>query len=90
MKTLSIVLLLSLILTQPVFAERYEIKSRTPDFYPNDGFLEAGSYANPYIIIDESGQQVGTIRTRTPDFAPNDGFLEAGSYSNPYIFEWGE
>ena len=68
-------------------AEEYQIRTRHFDFQANDGFMDAGSYLNPYIIEDQSGREIGQIRSQFPDFDPNDGFMDAGSYLNPYIVE---
>lgn len=56
------------------------------DITPNDGFNDAGSYSNPYVI-QRSGRTIGIIRPQFHDITPNDGFGDAGSYSNPYVLE---
>ena len=68
----------------------YEIKPQTMDLNPNDGFMDAGSYTNPYTVTDNYGNEQGTIRPQTMDLYPNDGFMDAGTYSNPYIYETNE
>jgi len=68
-------------------ASQYTIQSRFFDLTPNDGFMDEGSYANPYAVKDEYGQEIITIRPQYIDLVPGDGFMDAGSYSNPYIVE---
>lgn len=69
-------------------AEEYFIKARIIDFTPNDGFMDAGSSVNPYVIQNSMGNTYGTIHSRSTDFNPGDGFFESGSNANPYVFEW--
>jgi len=68
-------------------ADEYIISPSVPDLTPGDGFMEAGSYENPYVIQTESGEEIGTISPQVPDLTPGDGFMEPGSYSNPYVIE---
>lgn len=51
--------------------------------YPSNGnpATQPGSYANPYVIQNQRGQQVGTMTYSYPSTSPQS---QPGSYSNPY------
>ena len=68
-------------------ADEYTIETVLPDLTQGDGYMEAGSPLNPYVIRNEYGEEVGTIRTQLPDFNPGDGYMEPGSPLNPYVIE---
>jgi hypothetical protein len=68
-------------------ADEYKVKSRYHDFQPNDGFMDAGTQQNPYVIEDQYGQEKSTVRPRHHDFQPNDGFMDSGTRQNPYVIE---
>ena len=68
-------------------AEDYEVRPTYPDLYPNDGFFDAGTMYNPYVVAPQGGQPFGMIRARYPDLHPNDGVFDAGTYSNPYTLQ---
>jgi hypothetical protein len=70
----------------PAGAQRYEIRPRIFDLNPHDGFLDPGSFTNPYELRGPQGV-VGTIRPRVFDLDPADGFLDPGSVTNPYELE---
>jgi len=79
---------LILLLACPVMAwddEGYEIRTRRKDITPGDGFYEAGSPSNPYIM--EKDGETYEIRTKRKDITPGDGFYEPGSPSNPWIIK---
>lgn len=80
-------ILLGVWIVTPVAAYdgEYELRSSYVDFDPEDGFMDAGSFHNPYGVY-EHGERVGEVGTRYPDFDPRDGFLDPGSYANPYVF----
>lgn len=61
----------------------YTLESEWPDYNPNDGFNDPGSWSNPWILR-EHGQSRYEIFTDWPDFTPGDGFMEAGTSLNPY------
>jgi len=68
--------------------ERWEIRPKYFDIDPNDGFMDPGSYFNPYIIIpDNPYEPQKEIRPKYFDIDPNDGFMDPGNYLNPYIIE---
>ena len=87
MKNLTLAILATIFLAGTAWAGDYTIRPRAPDFTPGDGFMDKGSYSNPYIIEDSHGREVGTIRPRCPDLIPGDGFMEEGSFANPYEIE---
>ena len=68
-----------------VWAGEYTISPMVPDLMPGDGFMEAGSSSNPYVMTTDDGTEIGTIESEVPDLAPGDGFMEQGSFSNPWI-----
>ena len=68
--------------------DTWTIRPRFPDFIPNDGIMEKGSFFNPYEIRDQRGQVRGIIRPRYPDLIPNDGSLDSGGWTNPYELKW--
>jgi len=84
MKLFASILCIAL-LASPCFAGEYTVESMVPDLQPGDGIMEAGSIANPYVVSDSDGQEVGTMEPMTPDLVPNDGFMDAGSISNPWV-----
>ena len=68
--------------------ERWEIRPKYFDIDPNDGFMDTGSYSNPYIIIpDNPYEPQKEIRPKYFDIDPNDGFMDPGNSLNPYIIE---
>ena len=69
-------------------AEEMTIESRYMDLTPNDGFMDAGSYSNPYEVQDYYGNTRATIAPRYMDFDPDDGFMDAGTPINPYVVDW--
>ena len=70
-----------------VSAGEWEIRPRMPDLTPNDGFFDAGSTFNPYVVTPPGGGlPSGEIHARYPDFTPHDGFFDSGSYSNPFVY----
>lgn len=87
MRKLLAILILLAIVPQMALAD-WEIKPRYFDFDSNDGFMDAGTWSNPYEIEDSWGNTRGTVEPRYFDFDSNDGFLDAGSSSNPYIIDW--
>ena len=93
MRTSVIVSLATFILSaSPVFAFDLQLPYQPPrkttihpqvfDVIPNDGILDAGSLANPYIL--ESPQGRFKITPQVPDLFPNDGILDGGSLANPW------
>ena len=87
MRVLVITIVILSVFALPVLADEYTIESALPDFQPGDGYMEAGSPLNPYIIRNEYGEEVGVIKTRLPDFTPGDGFMDPGGPLNPYVIE---
>ena len=79
--------IVAILFSFPALADEYTIESQFPDFQPGDGYFEAGSPLNPFVIKNEYGEEVGTIKTRLPDFTPGDGFMEPGSQLNPFVIE---
>ena len=69
------------------YAEQYEIKSKYFDIIPNDGFMDSGSYSNPFLIEGENGRKIAEIKPKYYDIDPDDGFMDAGSSFNPYIID---
>lgn len=69
------------------YAGEQEITPRYFDLTPNDGFLDAGTPSNPYIIKDQYGREKGTIKPRYFDLIPGDGLMDAGTPANPYIIK---
>lgn len=63
------------------------IESGYIDLTPNDGFMDAGSYTNPYVIKNQSGETIAKIKPKYIDLEPNDGFMDAGTPLNPYVIE---
>ena len=90
MRAILIVLVAILFSFTCALADEYTIESALPDFQPGDGYMEAGSPLNPYIIRNEYGEEVGTISTHIPDFNPGDGYMEPGSPLNPFVIETGD
>ena len=90
MRVLVITIVILSVFALPVLADEYTIESALPDFQPGDGYMEAGSPLNPYIIRNEYGEEVGTISTHIPDFNPGDGYMEPGSPLNPFVIETGD
>ena len=70
-----------------LFAEEYTIRPRFPVLSPHDGFMDRGSWQNPYVIENQRGREIGTIRPRFPDLDPNDGFMDSGTWQNPYVVD---
>ena len=68
-------------------AGEYTIKTNIPDFTPGDGFMDAGSPLNPYVVTDSYGREVGKIQSRSLDLDPYDNFMDPGSTSNPWILK---
>ena len=62
------------------------IRPRFYDTNPRDGFLDPGSWSNPYEFKRSDGSS-GTIRPRFYDTDPHDGVLDPGSWSNPWVME---
>lgn len=62
-----------------------EVKSRYVDITPNDGFMDAGTVFNPYVVEDSSGREVAEVSSRMLDLTPKDGFMDAGTVFNPYV-----
>ena len=85
MRTILISILAILFSFSLTLAEEYIIRPTVPDFTPGDGFLDAGSQFNPYVIETQSGEEIGTIQSEVPDFTPGDGFMDSGSFENPWI-----
>lgn len=92
----SLALFSVLALTSPTFAGDLDILSpfdsppatiqpRTPDIIPHDGFFDAGSTLNPYIM--EQGTSRYEIKPRFPDIVPGDGFFDSGTAINPWTIE---
>lgn len=65
----------------------YTIQPMYPDVVPGDGIMDRGSFFNPYVVKDPSGQQRAIIQPRYPDLNPNDGFMDPGTWSNPYVIK---
>ena len=84
MKHLTITIML---LASPAVAQ-YTIQPRMHDFQPNDGFNDAGTWSNPYVVQDNRGREVGTMQQQIHDFQPGDGFNDAGTFTNSYVVEW--
>jgi len=63
------------------------IQPRMFDATPGDGIADVGTYTNPYVIKDRSGNTLGTIQPRMFDATPNDGLFDAGTYTNPYVIK---
>ena len=83
MKT--ILILIAILISAPAVAGEIIVQPMVPDLNPGDGFMEAGSYANPYLLIDsDTGREIGTMQADMPDFNPGDGLMEKGSFVNPY------
>ena len=78
---------LAILFSFSALANEYTIESEINDFQPGDGYMEAGSPLNPYIIRNEYGEEVGTISSEINDFSPGDGYMEPGSPLNPYVIE---
>lgn len=76
-----------LLIASSAYAEKYTIQSEINDLEPGDGFMEAGTPSNPYVVKDSGGSQVETISTQMQDLVPGDGLFEAGSSMNPYVVE---
>ena len=70
--------------------QKWTIKPRIMDVFPNDGILDAGTTLNPYTIQDSYGRTRATIKPRIMDVFPNDGILDAGTTLNPYEVNWGD
>lgn len=81
-------ILISVLLTSFAIAEETEISPRYYDFDAYDGFMDPGSYSNPYVVKDSYGQELGEIKPRYYDFDTNDGFMDPGTDSNPYVIDW--
>lgn len=88
MKTVVLILMLVMIVVT-AYGETWTIEPQYHDFTPNDGFMDTGTWQNPYEIKDSTGQERGTISPRYPDFFPDDGFMDVGTTSNPYEIDWG-
>jgi len=69
------------------FAAEYIIEPRYPDLKPNDGFMDSGTWQNPYVVKDRYGREKAVIRPRFPDFNPNDNFMDPGTPFNPWVIE---
>lgn len=81
-----LVIVLVLMFCGVCFASEKEIRPRYNDFTPNDGFMDAGTRQNPYVIEDDTGRELGEIKSRYHDFQPDDGFMDKGTWQNPYIY----
>ena len=68
------------------FARELEIQPEYNDLNPGDGFMDAGSKSNPYVI-SSGGRDIGTISPKYMDLNDGDGFMDAGSRANPYIID---
>ena len=83
-----LIILTALLFATPVFSREIIVQPMVPDFNRGDGFMEEGSYANPYILMDsDTGEEVGRMTPMMPDLIPGDGFMEKGSFANPYVIE---
>jgi len=71
----------------PLAAQAQTITPKYYDITPNDGMMDAGSYANPYVVKDDMGQVTATVKPRYFDITPNDGLMDEGTYANPYEVE---
>jgi hypothetical protein len=67
--------------------DKWTVEPMYPDLVPNDGFLDKGTWQNPYVIRDFLGNTKGTIKPLYPDLHPNDGFLDSGTVFNPWVIE---
>ena len=59
MKTFLITVLVILFPFSFALGDEYIISPMVPDLTPGDGFMEAGSYENPYTVTSESGDEIG-------------------------------
>jgi len=50
------------------YGSEYEIKPKYVDFNSNDGFMDVGSYNNPYVVKNQQGNEVAEIRPKFMDF----------------------
>ena len=67
--------------------ETYTIEPSYPDVFPGDGIAEPGSFSNPYVVRDESGNLIGSVRPRYEGQENSGGLLEPGNSLNPYEIE---
>ena len=84
-----IIIILSVFLALPIItmAGEITIQSQFPDPQPGDGIMDAGSPLNPYILRDDSGQEIGRMRSRYSDTDSSDGIFDPGSILNPWVIE---
>ena len=57
-----IIMLVVLTLCSTAYAKSIKIKPKHFDFDPDDGFLDPGSWSNPYIAEDEDGNEIGEVK----------------------------
>ena len=87
MKTVLFVLLVMFLAPVLVFAEETTVEPRIPDIVPGDGFMDAGTWQNPWVIKGPDGQEKGVMVPRIPDLVPGDGFMDAGTPQNPWVIK---
>lgn len=81
MKTFIIALLLIAFVTY-CYGDQVDIRPRYQDTNPNDGYMDAGSRFNPFVIVDNYGNEIGSINARYPEHD------NRGTQYNPYEVEW--
>ena len=82
-----LIILSILFFALPCLAGEITIQSQFPDPQPGDGIMDAGSPLNPYILRDDSGQEIGRMRSRFSDTDTSDGIFDPGSILNPWVIE---
>ena len=81
MKILIVVLLLVSFAVY-CFGDQLDIKPRYQDANPNDGYMDAGTRYNPYVIVDQYGNEVGSVEARYPEQD------NKGTQYNPYEIDF--
>lgn len=87
MKVLIFVVLMFCMVSMAIAGE-WAIEPRYQDLTPGDGFCEAGSPSNPFVIRNSSNHEIAEVKPRYQDLQPGDGFCEEGTSNNPYIIDW--
>ena len=64
--------------------ETITVQPKYPDLVPNDGLMDAGTWANPMTVqSDRRGAPSYEVGPKYPDLVPNDGLMDAGTWANP-------
>ena len=64
-------------------ADDVELQPKYPDAIPHDGWWDAGTRTNPYVV--ERGQDQFEVKSKWPTRPRSDGYFAPGTRTNPYV-----